>query len=115
MKTYKKLYWGHAWDANKGTSVIATSAREARKFYASLKGYYAIDVNVERICRLPPQHQSTIEIYPSDNTLIDCGCKFVNHFCSTDKIILVIKRMLKLDNGRIFYYNNRIFQESILK
>jgi hypothetical protein len=113
MKVYKKLYWGIAFNANRGACIIANSAYEARKLFAIKRGYYAVDVEVSRICRLPLQHQNTTEVYPSDALLKDCGCQFVTSFCPSDKVTQVIKRMLK-PGGRIFNFNNRIFQEGII-
>jgi hypothetical protein len=111
MKTYKKLYWGIAYDGNRGACVVANSAYEARKLFAAYRGYYAIDVEVDRICRLPPQHQNTIETFPSDDLLKDCGIEFITSLCPGTKLHSVIKRMLKLHGGRVFKYNNRIYQE----
>lgn len=107
---YKKLYWGSAFNANRGACVIATSAREARKLFATLRGYYAVDVEAKRLCRLPLQHQTTSEIYPSDSLLEDCGLEIVKYLCPGTKEFCVVRRMLK-GEGRILRLHNLFLQE----
>ena len=109
MKVYKKLYWGNAFNASRGGAVIANSAREARNLFAAKQGYYAVDVYVNRLCRLPAQHQSTAEVYPCDALLKDCGCEVVN-LCPGTKEFCVIRRMLK-GTGRIIRRGDLYMQE----
>lgn len=112
MAEYKKLYWGYTSTGYKRYFLIANSARKARRQFASENMYYQKDILVERICRLPDNHQNTNEIHPSDNLLIECKVEFISGLHKRDKISSAIRLMLK-PGGRIFNFQNRIFQEDV--
>jgi translation initiation factor IF-1 len=110
VTVYKKLYWCYTWVEHKRYFLIADSARKAKQQFAAENGLYQKDVSVNRVSRLPGKHQKTIQIHPDDNLLIDCGVEFINKLHRGHKVSQVIKRMLK-PGGRIFNFQNRIFQE----
>jgi hypothetical protein len=112
MTEYKKLYWCYTLELYKRYFIIANSARKARKQFASENRYYQKDVSVERICRLPDKHQTTIQIHPSDSLLTECKVEFIYKLHKGDKLSTVIRLMLK-PGGRVFNFQNRIYQEDL--
>lgn len=112
MAVYKKLYWCYSLESDKRYFMIANSAREARRLFAFENRYYQKDVSIERLCRLPTQHQNTIQKHPDDVILTDCSVEFITDLVIKNKVTTSIKLMLK-PGGRIFFYKKSFFQEDI--
>jgi len=123
LSKYKHIYWCEDCLLKYGRPVIAYGAYQARKFFASMYGYYTVDVYAKRLARLPNHLQGlTDSQIPDDITIRQCGIWVIDTTLPPKddleaKIITMAKRGFREPSHRIIYCKDLksrfIFQEKI--
>lgn len=120
---YKNIYICEDCVGKYSRLIVANGYYEARKIFAKLHGFYAVDCFVKRLARLPAQLQGqNINPLPDDKLVNSCGILIIDVTkCTADpvelKIISIAKRVFKDRSKRIIYCkelkNRFVFQEKI--